>query len=309
MAIFYNTEGLPEFRNAVITIGTFDGVHMGHKTILKEVVQHAAEVNGESILITFEPHPRKLIHPDQPLKLITPLKEKLELVTAEGIEHIVVQPFTRDFSNQTADQYIEDFLVKKFSPESIVIGYDHHFGYDRTGNIDLLKKYAGKFGYRVFEISAKLIDQATVSSTKVRNALTNGLVEEAEHMLGRYYSLSGTVIGGSKLGRTIGYPTANILPADPEQLIPANGVYAIRARWKDELFNGMMNIGHRPTVDKDIKLHIEAHLFDFNRDIYNEEMDIIFVARLRDEHKFPSIDALKEQLGKDEIAAKQVLKH
>lgn len=180
-------------------------------------------------------------------------------------------------------------------------------GHDRTGNIDLLKKYAGKYGYNVFEIRAQLIDEAAVSSTKIRNALTEGRVADAAHMLGRHYTLRGTVTGGAKLGRTIGYPTANLLPGDPEQLIPANGVYAIRAKWKENSYNGMMNIGHRPTVDKDIKLHIEAHLFDFNSDIYNEELEIVFIERLRDEQKFPSLDALKEQLHRDKQTARALL--
>lgn len=303
MAVHFNTGSLPAFRNTVITIGTFDGVHLGHKAILQEVVKHATEINGESVLITFEPHPRKLIFPNQPLKLLTPLKDKIALLTSEGIEHIVVAPFTRDFSNLTADQYIEDFLVKNFHPHSIVIGYDHHFGYDRTGNIDLLKKYADKFGYKVYEISAQLIDEAAVSSTKIREALNAGHVSEAAHMLGRNYSLKGHVIGGAKLGRTIGYPTANIQPGDVEQLIPANGVYAIRAVSNGETYNGMLNIGFRPTVTKEIHLHIEAHLFDFNKDIYEQQLEILFIDRLRDEQKFPSIDALKDQLHKDKEEA------
>lgn len=307
MAVFFNTDELPAFRNAVITIGTFDGVHRGHKTILKEVVEHAKAVNGESVLLTFEPHPRKLIFPNVPLKLLTPLNEKLELISKEGIEHIVVVPFTRDFSNLTAEQYVKDFLVKMFKPESIVIGYDHHFGYDRTGNIDLLKKFSADYGYKVFEISAQLIDEAAVSSTKIRTALNEGHVAEAAAMLGRHYSLSGHVTGGAKLGRTIGYPTANLLPEDPEQLIPANGVYAILANWNGQTFKGMLNIGFRPTVTKDVVLHIEAHLFDFDKDIYDQKLELLFVERLRDEQKFPSVDALKEQLHKDKEAAKRIL--
>lgn len=306
--VYHNTDHLPAFRNTVITIGTFDGVHLGHKAILQRVVKHAREIDGESVLITFEPHPRKLIFPNQPLKLLTPLKEKLELVSQEGIEHIVVVPFTRDFSNLTADQYIKDFLVKKFHPHSIVIGYDHHFGYDRTGNIDLLKKYADELGYQVYEICAQLIDEAAVSSTKIREALNEGRVSEAAHMLGRHYSLKGLVTGGAKLGRTIGYPTANVMPEDAEQLIPANGVYAIRAKWKGNTYDGMMNIGFRPTVTKEIHLHIEAHLFDFNQDIYDQQLEVIFIDRLRDEQKFPSIDALKEQLHRDKEAAMRRLK-
>lgn len=307
MAVFFNTDELPAFRNAVITIGTFDGVHLGHKTILKEVVEHAKAANGESVLLTFEPHPRKLIFPNVPLKLLTPLSEKIELISRGGIEHIVVVPFTRDFSNLTAEEYIKDFLVKKFKPEGIVIGYDHHFGYDRTGNINLLKKFSDEYGYKVFEISAQLIDEAAVSSTKIRTALEKGHVAEAATMLGRHYSLSGHVTGGAKLGRTIGYPTANLLPEDTEQLIPANGVYAILANWNGQTFKGMLNIGFRPTVTKDVVLHIEAHLFDFDKDIYDQKLELVFVERLRDEQKFPSVDSLKEQLNQDKEAAKRIL--
>lgn len=307
MAVHTNTDKLPVFKNAVITIGTFDGVHLGHKTILKEVIRHAHDVGGESVLITFEPHPRKLIFPNQPLKLLTPLNEKLELVTREGIGHIVVVSFTRDFSNLTAEEYIKEFLVKKFHPESIVIGYDHHFGYDRTGNIDMLKKHASEYGFKVFEISAQLIDEAAVSSTKIRNALTEGRVAEAATMLGRHYTLKGHVIGGAKLGRTIGYPTANLLPEDPEQLLPANGVYAILAHWNGQTFKGMLNIGNRPTISKDMHLHIEAHLFDFNKDIYDDKLELVFIDRLRDEQKFPSVDMLKAQLAKDKENAIRIL--
>ena len=198
MALYFDIEGLPQFEKSVLTIGTFDGVHMGHKTILKEVVKHTREVNGESILITFEPHPRKLLFPDQPLKLITPLQQKLDLIIRAGIHNVVVAPFTKEFSQLSAKEYIRDFLVKKFHPHSIVIGYDHHFGHDRTGNINLLKECADEYGYKVYEIPAQLIDEAAVSSTKIRQALMGGQVAEANHMLGRNYSISGTVTEGQK---------------------------------------------------------------------------------------------------------------
>lgn len=307
MAVYYDIDQLPEFKNAVITIGTFDGVHLGHKAIINEVVKHANNIGGESILLTFEPHPRKLLFPDQPLKLLTPLDEKITLLTAEGIQHIVVVPFTKEFSELTAEQYIEQFLVKKFRPKDIVIGYDHHFGHDRAGNIDLLKKYADSNNYQVFEISAQLIEQAAVSSTKIRQALNTGHVADATHMLGRPYALIGEVIEGAKLGRSIGYPTANIQPSDPEQLIPANGVYAIKANIGAKQFKGMLNIGVRPTVSSEMSLHIEAHLFDFNADIYGQTVEILFIDRLRDETKFASLDDLKAQLAKDKENSLQIL--
>lgn len=307
MAIFYNTDTLPAFKDAVITIGTFDGVHMGHKVILQQIVKHAKEAGGESILITFEPHPRKLIAPDQPLKILTPLEQKLQLVLNEGVDHVVVAPFTQAFAGLSAEAYIKDFLVAKFKPKAIVIGYDHRFGHDRAGDIDLLKKYAATHSYTVYEIPAQLIEEATVSSTKIRNAIQAGHVSEATQMLGRHYSITGTVISGAKLGRTIGFPTANVQPQDADQLIPEKGVYAIQLQWKGQAYNGMLNIGNRPTVSNELTLHIEAHLFDFKEDIYNEMVEIIFVQRLRDEVKFPSLDALKEQLQKDKAAAMHAL--
>jgi riboflavin kinase/FMN adenylyltransferase len=307
MAIFYNTDTLPAFKDAVITIGTFDGVHMGHKVILQQIVKHAKEAGGESILITFEPHPRKLIAPDQPLKILTPLEQKLQLVLNEGVDHVVVAPFTQAFADLSAEAYIKDFLVAKFKPKAIVIGYDHRFGHDRAGDISLLKKYAATHGYTVYEIPAQLIEEAAVSSTKIRNAIQAGHVSEATQMLGRYYSITGTVIPGARLGRTIGFPTANVQPLDAAQLIPEKGVYAIQLQWKDQGYNGMLNIGNRPTVSNELTLHIEAHLFDFSEDIYDETVEIIFVQRLRDEVKFPSLDALKEQLQKDKAAAMHAL--
>jgi riboflavin kinase / FMN adenylyltransferase len=309
MAVFFDTVNLPSFRNAVLTIGTFDGVHRGHATILKEVVRHAAEVEGESILITFEPHPRKLLFPDKPLKLITPLQQKLNLVLDTGIDHVVVIPFTQEFSNMSAKDYVENFLAKQFKPSVIVIGYDHHFGHDRAGDIKLLKEYEQSLAFTVYEISAQLIDEAAVSSTKIRTALNEGHVADVIPMLGRPYSLFGKVISGAQLGRTINYPTANILPSDHEQLIPANGVYAVLVKWQGKEYKAMLNIGYRPTVSKDILLHIEAHLFDFDTDIYGEHLDVLFIERLRDEQKFPSIDALKAQLDKDKENAWAILSH
>jgi riboflavin kinase/FMN adenylyltransferase len=307
MAVYYNTEGLPVFRNAVITIGTFDGVHMGHHAILQQVVQHAKDRSGESILLTFEPHPRKILFPNQPIKLLTPLKEKIKLLTEAGIKHIVVVPFTLAFADLSAEAYISDFLVKLFHPSDIVIGHDHHFGHDRKGNIYLLKQLETTYNYHISEIPAQLIDEAAISSTKIRNALTEGRVEDAAIMLGRSYSLSGTVIRGAQIGNKIGFPTANLQPANPDQLIPANGVYAVQVKWDSRQYNGMLNIGVRPTVSNDHQLHIEVNIFDFNEDVYDEEIELQFITRLRDEQKFPSVDALKEQLEKDKLAAQKAL--
>ena len=307
MAVFYRTDNLPSFRNPVLTIGTFDGVHKGHQAILRDVVHQAAAIDGESILITFEPHPRKLIYPEQSLQLLTTLDEKIKLIEATGIRHIVVTPFNADFASLTADEYIRDFLVKKFQPQNIVIGYDHRFGHDRTGNLDLLQSLSAQYGFIVNEIPAQKIDEAAVSSTKIRKALHNGDVNGAQAMLGRAYTLSGTVVTGAQIGRKLGFPTANVQPTDADQLIPANGVYAVLAKVNGTQYKAMLNIGIRPTVTTELKLYIEAHLFDFAEDIYGKELELSFVARLRDEQKFPSLEALREQLGRDAIAARDFL--
>jgi riboflavin kinase/FMN adenylyltransferase len=307
MALYFDIDSLPRFENAVLTIGTFDGVHLGHRTILNEVVRHTKEVKGESIVITFEPHPRKLLFPDQPIKLITPLQQKLDLIIKAGIHHVVVAPFTKEFSQLSAEQYIRDFLVKKFQPHSIVIGYDHHFGHDRKGDINLLKEQAAEYGYKVFEIPAQLIDEAAVSSTKIRKALAEGRIGDAGHMLGRNYTINGTVIEGNKLGRTIGYPTANIRHSEPEQILPAIGIYAVYAKWQDKSFKGMLSIGHNPTVTDDKSIKTEVNIFDFDKEIYGDMLEIAFIARLRDEQKFDSLDALTEQLHKDKEDSLKIL--
>ena len=307
MAVFTNIDNLPRFNNAVLTVGTFDGVHKGHRAILDKVVRRAQAVNGESVLITFDPHPRKFLFPDQLLGIITPLQTKLSLLHDAGITHTVVVPFNKDFANLSAKEYIENFLVNHFHPQSIVIGYDHRFGHDRKGDIQLLKDLAPAYNYELIEISAQLIDAAAVSSSRIRKAITDGHMEEAVHMLGRNFTLKGEVVHGNKLGRTLGYPTANLKPADPEQIIPAIGIYAIRAIHNGQLCNGMLSIGHNPTVTDKKELRIEANLFDFNRDIYGDDLEIVFIKKLREEQKFESLDALVNQLHADKIATMKVL--
>lgn len=307
MAVFHNIDSLPAFSNAVLTVGTFDGVHLGHREIISNVIDHAQKVGGESVLITFDPHPRKFLFPDQPLGIITPLEEKVKLLEQAGISHIIVVPFTRDFAELSAAEYIAEFLVGKFSPHSIVIGYDHHFGHDRQGNIHMLKEYAPVYNYELIEIPAQQIEAAAVSSTRIRKAIGEGRVQDAAQMLGRNYRLKGTVIHGNKLGRTIGYPTANLAPADAEQIIPAIGVYTIRATHEGTCYDGMMSIGYNPTVTDKKELRIEANLFDFDKDIYGDELEIIFIERLRNELKFPGLDALIAQLHIDKQHSLEIL--
>lgn len=307
MAIHNNIDNLPNFKNAVVTIGTFDGVHEGHKVILKKVIEEARHINGESILLTFDPHPRKLIYPDQKVDILTPLDKKLELIKQIGIEHIVVVPFTKAFASLSAERYITDFLVKYFNPSKIVIGYDHHFGHDRAGNIELLSAMKEKYNYEIVEINAQLIDDATISSTKIRNSILSGDIAEANKMLGRPYSIYASVIEGQKLGRTIGYPTANLQADNDEQITPANGVYAVKVLYGENEYKGMLNIGVRPTVSNEKQRHVEVHIFDFDIDIYGENVTVRFVKRLRDEQPFSSIDELKKQLDIDKENAVEAL--
>ncbi|GAA4458946.1 bifunctional riboflavin kinase/FAD synthetase [Rurimicrobium arvi] len=308
MQVFYGTDKLPLFPHAVLTIGTFDGLHEGHRQILASVVAEARDRNGTSVLITFHPHPRKLIHPDEPLKLLSSLRERLALIAAAGVDVAVVVPFTHEFAALSATEYIESFLQHFFLPELIIIGYDHRFGHDRAGDINLLRERAPRYGFDVREIPAQLIQDAAVSSTKIRKALAEGRVADAQRMLGDCYQLSGRVSRGAQLGRTIGYPTANIIPEDPEKMVPLSGVYAVQV-WYDEQYiaGGMMNIGINPTVSSTQIQKIEVHLFDFSGDLYDRELEVRFVARIRSEQKFTGLDALKAQLAQDEQTARQLL--
>jgi riboflavin kinase/FMN adenylyltransferase len=309
MAIFYDISKLPKFNKAVLTVGTFDGVHKGHAAILQEVVQHARDTGGESVLITFDPHPRKLLFPHQPLGIITPLDVKLALLKEIGITHTVVVPFTTEFANFSATAYIQKFLVDIFHPHSIVIGYDHRFGHDRLGDINMLRHYATKHAYELVEIPAQLIEAAAVSSTRIRHAIKDGFVEEAANMLGRWYPLTGLVVEGNQLGRTIGYPTANLEPVDKDQIIPGNGIYAIVAKYDGQSYRGMMSIGFNPTVTNKREVKLEANLFGFDKDIYGKYLEVAFVKRLRNEEKFDSIEDLTKQLHLDKVYSLEVLKN
>lgn len=307
MRVYRSLDELPEIRNAIVTQGTFDGVHIAHKVIIDRVKELAQQQGGETVLMTFDPHPRMVLFPDDHgLKLLTTLDEKIIALEQEGIDHLIVIPFTKDFSNQSSLQFIRDIVVNKIGTKVLVIGYDHRFGKNREGTFEHLKEFAPIYGFDVVEIPELDVDEVAISSTRIRKALEAGDVVMASKYLGRYFEVSGKVMRGKQLGRTIGYPTANIKIEDPNKQLPADGVYAVQVFFNNHWFNGMMNMGYRPTVDG--KTHaIEVHLFDFNADLYDQTITIRYVDKLRDEMKFNGLDELKNQLEKDKLHAIAVL--
>jgi len=308
MKVFRNIDTLPAFRKAVLTIGTFDGVHLGHRQIISQLVEESSACGGESVLITFYPHPRHIVQPDQTLEELTTLEERILLLSSYGLQNLVVVPFTHDFADLSAEAYVRDFLVAKFNPSAIIIGYDHKFGNKREGDFHLLEKLSLQYGFRVKEISEKLIKDAIISSTRIRRALQSGQIEEANELLGHPYFFSGRVIPGNQLGRTIGYPTANLQIAEKGKLLPANGVYAITAQLEgsNEIHKGMMNIGTRPTVDGSFRMS-EVNLFNFNQDIYGRHLTVWVHHFLREEKKFSGLEALKQQLKSDQEQSTKLL--
>jgi riboflavin kinase/FMN adenylyltransferase len=322
MQVYRDINNLPFFKNAAITIGTFDGVHGGHLQIINQLKKESLVNNGESVIITFDPHPRMVLNQKEnqlPIKLLTTLSEKIELLEKEGIDHLIVVPFTMEFSNQSAREYISDFLVKKFHPKTIIIGYDHRFGKGREGDYHLLEKYQNEYHYEVKEIPEQVLNHVTISSTKIRSALKEGDLKTAKECLGYDYFFEGKVVDGNKLGRTLGYPTANLEMKNQNKLIPENGIYAVnlaigKASAKEEsLFvpesfhQGMMSIGIRPTIT-DNRRTIEVNIFDFNEDIYGRIIRVYVKYFLRNEKKFDSIEALKKKISLDEIQAKKLLR-
>jgi len=312
MTVYTDIQNLPIFKNAVITIGTFDGVHFGHQQILSLMKSAAKQVNGETVIITFHPHPRKIIGANKaPIYLLNTLDEKINLLEKYGIDHLVIIPFTEKFAQQSAEDYIADFLVNTFHPHTIIIGHDHRFGKDRIGDFQLLEDKAIKSGYQVKEIPGYMLNDVTISSTKIREALLNGDIEKAHDLLSYDYYFTGKIVKGNQLGRTIGYPTANIQMMDENKLIPCNGVYSVlvsNENLKINQLGGMMNIGYRPTVDGNERT-IEVNLFNFDQSIYDETLTITLKKYLRSEEKFSGIDKLKIQLEKDKQAALDSLKN
>jgi riboflavin kinase/FMN adenylyltransferase len=308
MQVYRNTDLLPAFRNAVITIGTFDGVHTGHQQVIIQMKKRASEVDGETVIITFDPHPRTIVNAAKGIRLINTLEEKIELLSGKGIDHLVVVAFTEEFARLTAEDYISQFLIKNFHPHTLIIGYDHHFGQGRTGNYALLKQKTEVFNYELQEIPVHLLDSISVSSTRIRTAIEADDMDTANHLLGYIFFFSGEIIEGNKLGRTLGYPTANLLIKDKFKLTPGNGVYAVDAMITDEpdkIYKGMMNIGFRPTVDGSKRM-IEVNIFDFDRMIYGRTLKVFVKKFLRPEQKFKGLEALKEQLALDKSIASSI---
>lgn len=286
----------------VTTIGTFDGIHIGHQKILDKVVKLAEKQGYTPVVLTLFPHPRMVLHKDDSIRLLNTIEERIELLKNFGIKEVIVKTFTKEFANLAAKDYVKDILVDELNTKQIVIGYDHHFGKNRSANIKDLKAFAKIYDFKVEEISAQDIKDVTVSSTKIRKALNEGKVDLANSYLGYNFFITGTVVQGKGLGRTINFPTANIAIKAAYKLIPSDGVYAVKSKIKNKTVFGMMNIGTNPTVNGKAR-SIEVHFFNFNKDIYNSELKIEFLKRLRSEQKFENLDALKIQLKKDMINA------
>lgn len=294
----------------MVTTGTFDGVHLGHRKILKQLNQVAEKIGGESVLLTFFPHPRMVLQPDLELKLLNSQEEKIERLKSTGLDHLIIHPFSLEFSRTSSLDFVRNILVNQIGAKKLVIGYDHHFGRNREGSFAHLKEYGPVYGFEVEEIAAQDVDEVTVSSTKIREAIQNGEVERANEYLMYAFPLSGTVVKGEQIGRTLGYPTANIRVQENYKIIPAKGVYAVQVNFPDRdqkaPVNGMCNIGIRPTFGGKFP-SIEVHLFDFSEDLYGRQVEILFLKGLRSEMKFDGPEALKKQLAQDEAMARSFL--
>lgn len=290
-------------QNPVLTIGTFDGVHLGHRKIIARLHDLAKTINGESVIFTFDPHPRKVVAPSETtLRLLTTLEEKIVLFEQSGIDHLIIYPFTPEFSKLTYEEFVEQVLVDQIHTKFLVVGYDHKFGKNRQGDFEFLKKCADRHEFQIEKLDVLLMNESHISSTKIREAIQQGDFETANAFLGYPFTLHGTVVEGQKLGRKIQFPTANIQASDPDKIIPGYGVYAVKITVMNQTFQGMLNIGSRPTVNNNAdNRSIEVHIFDFESDIYGEPIELVFFKKLREEQKFSSIDALKEQLAKDKM--------
>ncbi len=297
-------------KKPVVTIGMFDGVHTGHRELLGQLVQKAKEVDGESVVITFWPHPRMVLNQDDgSLRFLTSPEERTILFSQLGIDHLLLIPFTKELANLTAEEFIQLFLVEKINTHHLLVGYNHRFGKDRSQSFEDYQALAQKYGFELSQFDVVLTDGLQTSSSHIRKHLQSGAIDKANRILGYEYTVNGRVVGGKQLGRTMGYPTANVEVEEPYKLIPPDGVYAVRVRVEGKLFHGMLNIGIRPTVNHNVDHRsLEVHIFDFNRDIYSEEVSLIFIQRVRNEQKFDGINALKAQLKKDEMEIRNILK-
>ncbi len=307
MKVYTNIEEFKDVKNPIVTTGTFDGVHLGHQKIISRLKDVAKKHQGETVLLTFYPHPRMVLFPeDNELKLLNTQQEKIQLLEKYGVDHLIIYPFTKEFSRLTSVEFVRNILVNSIHTKKLIIGYNHHFGRNREGSFEHLKEFGPIYGFEVEEIPAKDIDSIEISSTKIRNALLSGDVEMATTFLGHAYSLAGKVIKGYQKGRIIGYPTANIEVEDKYKLIPGDGVYAVKVEVRGKLYGGMLNIGNNPTIEGKGR-SIEVNIFDFNETIYGEDATIFFIKRLRDELKFAGLEELKDALAIDKQNALKIL--
>lgn len=311
MKIYYDTKEFSPLSFAVVTSGTFDGVHFGHQRILRRVTELTEQYqDAESVLLTYHPHPRLVLFPEQKdLKLLTTLDEKIELAKSFGINHFVVIPFTKEFSEQSSQIFIENILLKTLNTKILVIGYDHKFGKNREGSFEYLKQNEAKFGFSVEEIPAQEIDEIAVSSTKIRKALEHGDIELANEFLHFPYHITGTVVKGQQIGRTINFPTANLQPSESQKLIPEEGIYAVLVTYNHTNFKGMLYIGKRTTLGNNLERSIEVNIFDFDKEIYDEKLTVFFIKKLRGEEKFESLEAMQKQLAIDKTDSLAVLQN
>ena len=304
MQVHYNLSDFPNLSFPVVTSGTFDGVHLGHQTIIARLKELSLKFEGQSVVITYHPHPRMVLQPNNTaLELLNTLPEKIARLDQLGVDHLLIIPFDNTFASLTSEDFIRKILVDVVHTRKLVIGYDHHFGKNREGSFDHLVEYGPKYGFDVEEIPAQDIDQVAVSSTKIREALRKGDIQTANRYLGYAYPFNGKVMKGRQLGRKIEFPTANLEIIPNKKLIPANGVYAVNVIVDNAIFNGMMNIGFRPTVSDEKVRTIEVHIFDFDNDIYEKEIKVRMITRIRNEIRFNGIDELREQLKKDKLEA------
>ncbi len=308
MNIYEGIDKFPGAKNAAVTIGTFDGVHLGHQKIIQQLKEGAESIKGESVIFTFYPHPRMVLFPDDDsLKLLSTEEEKKELLEKFGVDHLIIHPFTKEFSRITYTEYVRDILVNKLKVKKLIIGYNHHFGRNREGSFQQLKKLAPVYGFELEKIPAQDIDDVEISSTKIRKALDKGDIKTANIFLGYTYSIKGTVVRGKGLGKELGYPTANVQVEDKYKLIPADGIYAVNAEIENKIHNGMMSIGINPTVSAKNAKTIEVNIFDFEKEIYGENIRIFFKEKLRDEKKFESMEALRKAIDADKEKSLKIL--
>ena len=307
MNIYHSIHDFTTSQKTVFTLGTFDGVHLGHTKIIERLLNSSTK-DEQSLVLTFFPHPRMVLQKESDIKLLNTIEERTQLLKKAGLQNLIIHPFDQAFSRLTAEEFVKNILVDIFNIKKIIIGHDHRFGRNRTANIDDLIRYGNEYGFEVEQISAQEIDEVSISSTKIRTALNEGKIDLANEYLGYNYSFTGLVVHGKKLGRTIGFPTANLKIEESYKLIPAKGVYAVKCKVGNQLLNGMLNIGTNPTVLGE-HLSIEVNLFNFDGEIYGEKITVELIKRIRDESKFNSVDELKTQLHKDALFAQQLFEN